>query len=181
MSKEARGRLGRILLLIGRIVLGAIFLVAAYAKMKPQAGMPLSVASVKTSLAMFAMQVDSFQMLPQAGVILVAHLLPPFELFLGLWLLSGILLPFSGVVTTLLIGGFFSVVLRAYLMKMPINCGCFGPGEQVTGLTLLRDGSMFALSLGVTIGAFVVARGRKRARGRAEVSPVGTATPQRGD
>ncbi len=61
------GKLGKILLVLGRLALAAIFLVAAYAKMKPQADdVAWSLGSVKTSLAMFGMQVDSYQLLPPA-------------------------------------------------------------------------------------------------------------------
>lgn len=176
MTKDARGSLGRILLLVGRIALAVIFLVAAYAKLKPQGGMPWSVASVKTSLAMFAMQVDSYQMLPETAVNTVAHLLPPFELVLGLWLLSGIALPFSSLVTTLLIGGFFSVMVRTFALGLEVNCGCFGPGEQLGAKTLIRDGSLLALSLAVTIGAFML----RRTLSRAEI-PTTDPTPQRAD
>jgi len=176
MSKDGRRRLGRILLLVGRIALAVIFLAAAYAKLKPQTGMPWSVASVKTSLAMFAMQVDSYRMLSVSGVRWVSHLLPPFELFLGLWLLSGIALPFSSLVTTLLIGGFFSVMVRTYALGLEVSCGCFGPGEQLGAKTLIRDGSLLALSLAVTIGAFLI----QRSRDRAEIS-VGAPASQRAD
>jgi uncharacterized membrane protein YphA (DoxX/SURF4 family) len=176
MSNEARASLGRILLLVGRIALAAIFLVAAYAKLKPQGGMHWSAASVKTSLAMFAMQVDSYQMLPETAVNAVAHLLPPFELVLGLWLLSGIALPFSSLITTLLIGGFFSVMVRTYALGLEVSCGCFGPGEQLGAKTLIRDGSLLALSLAVTVGAFLM----RRSRGRMAV-PVTAPTPQRAD
>src|ERR1700675_4999114 len=92
MNKGARGSFWRLLLIVGRLALGAIFVVAAYAKMRPQPGMMWSAASVKTSLAMFAMGVDSYQMLPQWAVSPVAHFVPIFELVLGLWLLSGIAL-----------------------------------------------------------------------------------------
>jgi uncharacterized membrane protein YphA (DoxX/SURF4 family) len=160
---EGRGKVGRILLLVGRIALAAVFLVAAYAKLKPQAGMPWSVASVKTSLAMFALQVDSYQLLPVEAVKAVADLLPPFELALGLWLLSGIALRFSSLVTTLLIGGFFSVLIRTYALGLEVSCGCFGPGERLGARTLVRDGSLLALSLAVTIGAFMVHRVKSRA------------------
>ena len=99
MSNEARRRWGRVLLIIGRVLLASIFLIAGYAKVKPQLSMPLSVASVRTSLTLFAMQVDSYQMLPPWGVNAIAHVLPFFELFLGLWLLSGIGLRFSSVLS----------------------------------------------------------------------------------
>ena len=83
--------LAQILLIAGRLLLAGIFLFASYAKMKPQAATGWSSGSIKTSLSMFAMQVDSYQLLPPQIVSPVAHFLPPFELFLGLWLLSGIL------------------------------------------------------------------------------------------
>ena len=176
MSEESRARLGRILLMVGRLALAVIFIVAAYAKLKPQGGMAWSAASVKTSLAMFAMQVDSYQLLPETAVNTVAHLLPPFELVLGLWLLSGMALPLSSLVTTLLIGGFFSVMVRTYALGLEVNCGCFGPGEQLGVKTLIRDGSLLALSLAVMIGAFLM-RGK---HGRREVSVTGAA-PQHSD
>src|SRR5271154_879005 len=111
MAKK-RTKVLRILLVLGRVVLAGIFLFAGYAKLKPQIAMPWSPASVKTSLAMFAMQVDSYQMLPASGVTFVAHALPPFEIFLGLWLLSGIGLRISSIVTSLLLTGFFSAMVR---------------------------------------------------------------------
>lgn len=145
---------GKILLLIGRLLLAAIFIFAAYAKLKPQAAMPWSAGSVRTSLSMFAMQVDSYQLLPSSLVSPAAHLLPFFELGLGLWLLSGIFLRYSSLLTSLLLGAFFTVMVRTYAMGLEINCGCFGPGEQLGKKTLLRDGSLLALAVAVTIGAF---------------------------
>jgi len=161
---------------MGRVALAAIFLVAAYAKLKPQGGMQWSHASVKTSLAMFAMQVDSYQLLPVNAVNFVAHALPPFELFLGLWLLSGIALRLSSMVTTLLLGGFFTVMVRTFALGLEVSCGCFGPGETLGVRTLIRDGSLLALSLAVTFGAFWIRRSRREAP--AEISAP---TPQRAD
>jgi len=158
MSTQSKREIGSTLLVLGRLALAAIFLFAAYAKLKPQVAMPWSPASVKTSLSMFAMQVDSYKLLSPSLVTLVANLLPPFELFLGLWLLSGIWLRISSLVTTLLLGGFFSVMVRSYRMGLEINCGCFGPGERLGPVTLLRDGSLLALALAVTIGAFLIGR-----------------------
>jgi uncharacterized membrane protein YphA (DoxX/SURF4 family) len=159
MSKDARGSVGRLLLLAGRIALAAIFLLAAYAKLKPQAGMPWSLASVNTSLSMFAMGVDSYQMLPPWAVSPFAHLLPPFELVLGLWLLSGIGLRFSSVLSTLAVCAFILAMVSAYRRGLTISCGCFGPGEQIGPKTFIRDGLLFLpLSLGVTAGAFLVRR-----------------------
>lgn len=153
-------RVGRVLLLLGRLALAGIFLFAAYAKMKPQGSMPWSLASVRVSLSMFAMQVDSYELLPQTAVNFVAHWLPPFELFLGLWLLAGVALRYSALAATLLIAGFFAVVVRSYAAGLEINCGCFGPGEKLGPWTLARDGSMLAAAIAVTVAAFVMHRRR---------------------
>jgi hypothetical protein len=109
------------------------------------------------------MEVDSYQMLPPRAVSLAANTLPPFELLLGLWLLSGLALRFSSLLTTLLLGGFLTIMVRAYALGLEINCGCFGPGEQIGSRTLMRDSSLFALSLAVTIGAFLIHRRRSQA------------------
>jgi uncharacterized membrane protein YphA (DoxX/SURF4 family) len=177
MSSDASKSASRILLLLGRLILAGIFLFAAYAKMKPQAAVPWSAASVRTSLSMFAMQVDSYQLLPEKYVSLVAHFLPPAELLLGVWLLSGILLRFSSLASTFLIGGFLAVVVRSYAMGLEINCGCFGPGEKLGISTVLRDASLLALSIAVTIGAFLIHRAC-RAQSH---SPAAIPSPQRAD
>jgi hypothetical protein len=110
---------------------------------------------------MFAMQVDSYQLLPPSQVIRVAHFLPPFELFLGLWLLSGIALRFSSVVTTLVLVGLLALQVRTYALGLSINCGCFGPGEQLGPKTVMHDGAFVAASLAVTVGAFLIHRKRR--------------------
>ena len=160
---KSQTSVGRILLLIGRVVLAAIFLYAAYGKMKPQGNMGWSMGSVRVSLSMFAMEVDSYQLLPTWGVNVVAHALPPFELFLGLWLLSGIALRYSSVITTALLAAFFGILIRAYAMGQQISCGCFGPGEQIGPKRLLIESGFFALAVAVTIGAFLVHRRRSTA------------------
>ena len=172
MAATSRSQTGGILLLIGRVALASIFLVAAYAKLKPQAPGPWSVGSMKTSLSMFAMQVDSFQLLSSSSADLVAHTLPFFELFLGLWILSGIVLRLSSLVSTLLLGGFFATLIRTYLMGLEINCGCFGPGERLGPKRLALESLMVVLSLAVTIGAFIMAR-RKSAPAESATASVG--------
>src|ERR1700733_8649196 len=139
-----------------------MFLFAAYAKLKPQAAMPWSVGSVRTSLSMFAMQVDSYQMLSPGAVSLAAHSLPFVELAVGLWLLTGLWLRFSTSITTLLLAGFFALMVRTYSLGLEINCGCFGPGEQLGKKSLLRVVSFRAFWMGVTFGVFL----KKKKRGK---------------
>jgi uncharacterized membrane protein YphA (DoxX/SURF4 family) len=160
MNKDTRTRWVKVLLIVARLALAAIFLIAGYAKVRPQFGMAWSPASVRTSLSMFAMQVDSYQMLPPQAVSMVAHFLPFFELFLGLWLLSGIGLRFSSVLSVLAFCGFMAAIASAYHRGLGINCGCgIGPIEQVGPGALIRDGLKFLpLALAVTFGAFWIRR-----------------------
>jgi uncharacterized membrane protein YphA (DoxX/SURF4 family) len=164
MSEIARAKTGNILLIVGRLALAGVFLFAAYAKLRPQGTTPWSIAATKTSLLLFAMEIDSYQVLPTSDASLVARFVPFFELFLGLWLLSGLWLRASSVATTLLLGGFFALMVRTYAMGLQINCGCFGPGERLGPKTLLRDGSLLAISIAVTIGAFLIARRKTAAQ-----------------
>lgn len=165
MSVDPRGKVGRTLLIVGRIALGAIFLIAAYGKLRPQYAMPWSTHSIRTSLSLFAMQVDSYEMLPPNAVNFVAHVLPFFEVFLGLWLLSGIALRVSSVVATLAFCGFMVAIFSAYHRGLGINCGCgIGPVEQVGPGALIRDGLKFLpISLAVVIGSFWLHRKSQRA------------------
>lgn len=172
MTTASRSKLGRLLLLIGRLALAGIFLFAAYGKLRPVDAAPLSLASLKitssslsVSMMLFAMQVDSYQILPAWAVMVVSHGLPWLELAIGLLLLVGVGLRWVSLLTTLLVAGFFGVIVRSYFAGMKINCGCFGPGaEPLSGWTILRDGLFLALALGVTIGAFLDARAKREAR-----------------
>jgi uncharacterized membrane protein YphA (DoxX/SURF4 family) len=180
MASASRARLGRLLLVLGRLTLAGIFLFAAYGKLRPVNSAPFTAASLKItssslslSMMLFAMQVDSYQILPSWGVMAVSHGLPWLELGIGLFLLLGFGLRWVSLLTTLLVAGFFGVIVRSYFAGMKINCGCFGPGaEPLSGLTILRDGIFLALALGVTIGAFLQARAKREAGALAAAQPA---------
>ncbi len=87
----------------------------------------------------------------------VAHTLPFFELVVGLWLVSGILLRIPSLITTLMLGGFLCAMIRAYVLGLKSSAAALGRRGSRTDSSL-RDGSFFALALAVTIGAFLIAR-----------------------
>jgi len=153
-----RRNLVRVLLVFGGIIVGSIFLAAAYGKLKPLPGFSWSWRSVKISISMFAIQVESYQILSPAGSIFVARTLPFFELFLGLWLFSGIGSRFSGLLATLVFCAFMIAISYAYHKGLKIDCGCgIGPPVEAGPAALLRDGLRFLLpSLLLMIGAFWV-------------------------
>ena len=125
-----------------RVALGAIFVYAAWVKLR----LPWQ---------LFAMSIDSYQLLPTSMVEVLARTLPWFELALGLVLIAGRWLRVTSTMTSLLLLVFFSLIVRAALKGQEISCGCFGPGETISWKTMLRDGSMLAGSLLVTAMAFL--------------------------
>jgi uncharacterized membrane protein YphA (DoxX/SURF4 family) len=132
----------RILLLALRLVLGGIFVYAAWLKLRD----PWQI---------FAMSIDSYRILPLQGVEVAARVIPWFELTIGLLLIAGLWLRISGTIVSLLLLTFFAVMVRAYAKGMAIDCGCFGPGEAISWKTLLRDGTLAAAALLVTTMAFL--------------------------
>lgn len=140
------------LVFAGCLAMGAMFVYAAYTKLRDP-------------WMLFAMSVYSYQMLPEWGVELVARALPWVELIVGAMLIFGIWVRWAAAAATALIAVFFCAIVRAYFMHLGINCGCFGTSEPLTKFTLVRDGSLLAASLVLTILAF---RARRRKRQAAQ-------------
>jgi uncharacterized membrane protein YphA (DoxX/SURF4 family) len=156
MMQSAPFNFRRLIIWIGRLVIAAIFIYAGYAKlfrpdMNPRPSIPIA-------RSLFALQIDSYQMLPAWAVLLLAKWLPTIEIAIGLLLLIGVGLRIWAVLVTLIIGGFFAVVLRAYLLHLDINCGCFAKPEPLNGWTVLRDGTLLLLAVLMTVFAFQEAR-----------------------
>lgn len=131
----------RAVALLLRIALGAVFVYAAWVKLRDP-------------WELFALAINSYQILPLKAVEFVARTLPWFELAIGLMLIAGRGLRISAAATSLLLLVFFGLIVRAYAKGMEISCGCFGNNEPITWLTMLRDGSMLAGSLLLTAFAF---------------------------
>lgn len=132
----------RALLIVGQLLLAAIFIYAGYAKLRepwPQ----------------FAVAINSFQIVPLNWLEPLARYIPWAELLLGLWVLSGIFLRWSALSASLVLTFFFAVLIRSYAMGLDVDCGCFGSGEAHLGpLRLAEEAVMLALALAVSIGAF---------------------------
>lgn len=133
------------LLIGGRLILGLIFVAAAYAKLR-------------APWLEFAGNLAGFQLLPDWALEPFARTLPWTELALGIALISGIWQRWFALIASLLLTLFFSVMVRSYAMGLQIDCGCFGPGEALGPKTLARDFSMLALAVAVTVGSFRAGR-----------------------
>lgn len=146
----------RWLLFLGRVGLAAIFIYYSYAKIKPLPGFAWSMVSYNVSSASFAMEVDAYGLLPDSASILFAKLLPPFEMVLGLWLLSGVGLRFSSLCAALLLCSFIFAMTWVYVHGHIIQCGCGGAGdsEQVGPKKIIEDVLMLAVAIWLMVAAF---------------------------
>jgi len=152
----------RAIIWIGRLVLGGIFVYAGFSKLLlPNTHLwPMFVLkfSLSMNISSFAQQIESYKMISPEASQVVAHTLPFVEIVLGLLLLIGWRLRIWATAITAIMVGFLTVVTRAYLLHMDINCGCFGTPEKLTGMTVLRDAAFLALALVMTVFAFIEAR-----------------------
>ena len=121
-----------------RLALGAVFLYAAYTKLRQ-------------SWLLFALSIDSYQMLPEWAVFALARMLPILELMLGLLLIAGVWLRYLSIVAAAILAMFFSIMLVSYFRGAAIDCGCFGVGEPLSIKTLVRDGVLLAAAIGLVV------------------------------
>ena len=132
----------RALLLLGRLIIGGVIFYAAYVKLS-------------APWITFAASLNGYGILPDSALEPVAKTLPWCELVLGITLLSGFWLRWSALLASLMLGFFFSMMVRSLdAMGLKIDCGCFGPGEALGPKTMLRDGVLVAIAVAVTVGAF---------------------------
>src|SRR5713226_1680748 len=124
--------------LLLRLALGAIFVYAAYTKLRQ-------------SWLLFALSIDSYQLLPEWGVLALARTLPWLELAVGLLLIGGVWLRHASVAATLLLAVFFGVMVWSYGRGAGIDCGCFGVGEALSLRTLARDGALLLASVALIV------------------------------
>lgn len=117
-----------------RLLLGAVFVYAAYTKLRQ-------------SWLLFALSIDSFQLLPEWAVYGVARTLPWLELALGGLLIAGVWLRYLAVATAGILALFFTVMVVSYIRGAGIDCGCFGVGEPLSARTLVRDGLLLTAAI----------------------------------
>ncbi len=121
-----------------RVVLGAVFVYAAYTKLRQ-------------SWLLFALSIDSYQILPEWGVLTLARTLPWLELAIGVLLLAGWKLRYVSIAATAMLALFFSVMVIQYARGAGIDCGCFGVGEALSIKTLARDAGLMLASVALVV------------------------------
>ncbi len=130
-----------ILVLVLRIVLGAIFIVAG--------------ASKVGHADMFAAQIAGFRILPQPVIAPVALGLPFLEILLGGYLILGLFTRASAWAAVVLLAAFDVAIASAVVRGMTVSCGCFGPNDATvtTWAEVARDAVFVLLAVIVALRA----------------------------
>ena len=96
--------------------------------------------------------VRAYDVLPDAGVEVVAALLPWAELALGVLLLAGVGIRLVAAMSAVLLVVFVAGVTQAWMRGLSIDCGCFGgggavePGDTTYVQELLRDAGFLLMA-----------------------------------
>ena len=96
--------------------------------------------------------VRAYDVLPEAGVEVVAALLPWIELALGVLLLAGVGTRLVAGLSAVLLVVFVAGVTQAWARGLAIDCGCFGgggavePGQTTYVQELLRDAGFLLMA-----------------------------------
>lgn len=118
----------KILCILPRLIVGAIFLYASVEKILYPAA--------------FAEAIANYDLLPHNLIFLTALWLPWLEAILGIALLSGQLVRGSALIAAALMTAFSFAITISYFRGIDISCGCFSlDSNQASnmGLVLLRD------------------------------------------
>lgn len=129
------------LVLVLRVVLGAIFLVAGASKIG--------------HAAFFAAQIAGFRILPSAVIAPLALVLPFLEVLLGAYLVVGLFTRTSAWVAAAMLLIFDLAIASAVVRGMAVNCGCFGPSDTTvtTWAEVARDAVFVVLAIVVALRA----------------------------
>ena len=118
---------------IGRIAVGLVFVWAAVPKLID----PLT----------FARDIENYRIVEGTFAAEVAVWLPPFELFLGLSLITGFFARASSTICGLMLLGFMAAMISALTRGINLDCGCFGSATPtpVSIWTVLRNAGLATL------------------------------------
>jgi len=109
-------RVAGVLVLLLRLVLGAIFIVAGVSKI----GHAIE----------FAQQIAAFRLLPQPVIAPMALALPFLEVLLGGYLVLGLFTRISAWISAALLLAFDGAIASAVVRGLTLSCGCFGPNDK---------------------------------------------------
>ncbi|EFL51407.1 DoxX family protein [Solidesulfovibrio fructosivorans JJ]] len=129
-----------------RVALGLIFLAAAWDKIVD----PMAFAKI----------IRNYQIVPDQLVAGVALVLPWIEVVVGMCLITGFLSRGASLSAALMMAVFLAAMAWTQHKGISTQCGCFTTkaDDAISARTFVRDGSLLALAVLVTVESFVRAR-----------------------
>jgi hypothetical protein len=131
-----------------RILLGAIFIVGAFHRIHFNGRWHL-----RDYFFYSAMFLDSYRLLPLWAIRCIAPILPWFELTVGILLIVGAGLRWSGLSASACMTLCYYMLVVAQLRE---TGGGFSPSGSIAPLALVRDSILLVLALAVILGAFLL-------------------------
>ena len=128
VSTPTLGTVSEIVSAIARFGLAAVWIVSGWLKI---------IDPMETRQSVVAYEIFDAQ-----TSYLIAEILPPLEIALGVLLILGVFLRWTGIISALIFLGFIGGIASAWARGLSIDCGCFGGGgydESVTGWTYLWE------------------------------------------
>jgi uncharacterized membrane protein YphA (DoxX/SURF4 family) len=134
-------RIVPVIVLLLRVVLGAIFVIAGASKIG--------------HADMFAAQIAGFRLLPQIVIAPLALALPFLELLLGGYLILGLYTRTAAWVAAVVLATFDAAIASAVVRGMSVSCGCFGPNDATvtTWTEVARDAVFVVMAVVVALRA----------------------------
>lgn len=99
-----------------RFLVGFIFIIAAI----PKIADPSS----------FAKSIQAYQLIPTILINITALVIPWVELLIGIFLIVGVLLRGSAILSAGLFAAFSIIIAVSLIRGLTIDCGCFGPNSS---------------------------------------------------
>ena len=130
------------LVVVARIVLGAIFLLASFDKISDPAN--------------FARSISNYHIVPFGLENIIAIILPWLELLIGMGLILGIMIDGSARISAYLMVMFILMISQAMLRGYNIECGCGLKEGEMIGFNKILENIVF---LG---GSYIVIQRKKR-------------------
>ena len=134
--------LDRYLIVITRIILGAVFVWASFGKIMEPGD--------------FARSISNYHIVPFGIENIIALILPWLELLIGMGLILGIMVDGSVQISAILLIMFILMIGQAMLRGFNIECGCGLKEGEMIGLNKILENIVF---IG---GAYIVMQRRKR-------------------
>ena len=127
--------------LAARLLIGGMFVYASIYKVFDPAG--------------FAVSIRNYMIIPASWSNIVALTLPWIEIVAGAFLILGVHVRPSALLTTGMLGVFLGAIIYAFSIGLDIDCGCFSSaatsGGRIGLIHIARDASLFLISLFILV------------------------------